>query len=369
MKILVFGMTENPGGIESVIMNYYRKIDRQKIQFDFLCNCKTIAYQEEIAALGGQVFSITPRKESFSAFRRELKSFMDTHAKDYDALWMNVCTLVNIDYLVAAKKAGIPRIIIHCHNPADTFGAVKQFMHNYNRRRLPRYATDFWSCSTESSPFFFDEGIRNGGHYRVIPNAIDTARFAFDAQVREEMRRKYALEDKLVLGHVGRFEEQKNHRQFIPIMESLVKENPAVRLLLVGQGSLEEEIRALAQSKGLLEYIVFCGVESRMEAVYQAMDVFVMPSLFEGLPVSVLEAQANGLPCVLSDTIPVAVKHNENVRFIPLDAEPHIWAQAVLSACESGRVATEKNAMFGSSYDMQCQITSFEEGLLTEVIA
>ncbi len=366
MKVLVFGMTENPGGIESVIMNYYRQIDRQKIQFDFLCNCKTVAYEDEIRALGGQIFSITPRKESFSAFRRELKHFMDTHAKNYDALWMNVCTLVNIDYLVAAKKAGIPRIIIHCHNPGDTFGTVKRLFHNYNRWRLPRYATDFWSCDEDSSAWFYSEDIIADDRYRVIPNAIDTARFAFNPETREIMRQKHGLTDNLVIGHIGRFEEQKNHRLFIPVLQELVKLHPAVRLMLIGQGPLEEEIRALAAQADLTQHILFCGIDPHVEHYYSAMDVFVFPSLFEGLGIVALEAQANGLPCVLADTIPAVVKHNANVQCLALSDDPTTWAQAILAAVADGRISAEDNRLFGSTYDMQQQVRHFENRMLSE---
>ncbi len=363
MKVLVFGMTENPGGIESVIMNYYRQIDRQKIQFDFLCNCKTIAYEDEIRALGGQIFSITPRKESFSAFRRELKHFMDTHAKNYDALWMNVCTLVNIDYLVAAKKAGIPRIIIHCHNPGDTFGTVKRLFHNYNRWRLPRYATDFWSCAEDASPWFYDELTITSDRYCVIPNAIDTARFVFNPETRAQMRKALDIEDALVVGHIGRFEEQKNHRFLIPVLKQLVKQQPSVRLLLIGQGPLEEEIRNLAEQEGLSAHLLFCGVNPHIERYYQAMDVFVMPSLFEGLSVAALEAQANGLFCIFSDNCTPATKVNSNVVFRSLN-DINGWVNTIQDAYAQGRLPKKQNALIGSPLDMAVQVKDFEQRLL-----
>ena len=150
-KVLVFGMTENPGGIESVIINYYRNINRDLIQFDFLCNCTTIAYEEEIRSLGGKIISVTARKKNPMKFRRQINEFMKIHAKEYDAIWINVCSLVNIDYLIFAKKYGIPRIIIHCHNSDNDGNQIKKLVHLYNKMRIEKYATDFWSCSDIAS--------------------------------------------------------------------------------------------------------------------------------------------------------------------------------------------------------------------------
>ena len=133
-KVLVFGMTENPGGVESVIMNYYRAMDRSRVQLDFLCNSDTVAYEEEIVALGGTVYKIPARRDGRRAFHQALDAFMAQHAREYCAIWVNVCSLANIDYLKAAKKYGIPKRIIHCHNAANGDSFLRGLLHRYNRR-------------------------------------------------------------------------------------------------------------------------------------------------------------------------------------------------------------------------------------------
>ena len=250
-KVLVFGMTENPGGIESVIMNYYRNISRDLVQFDFLCNCKKIAYEEEIRSLGGEIFNVTARKENPLKFHRQVNEFMKLHAVEYDAMWVNVCSLVNIDYLIFAKKYGIPRIIIHCHNSDNDGSQMKKLVHLYNKMRIEKYATDFWSCSDSASPWFFTQKIIHSDKYKVIPNAIDVDQYKRNDEIRAAMRKKYQVEDKIVIGHVGRFHFQKNHSFLIDIFEQLANQNEKYRLLLIGQGVLENDIKKLVEKKEL----------------------------------------------------------------------------------------------------------------------
>lgn len=358
-KILVFGMTENPGGIESVIMNYYRNINRNLMQFDFLCNCETIAYEEEIRSLGGKIFSVTARKKDPLKFRSQMNVFMKNHAKEYDAIWVNVCSLVNIDYLIFAKKYGIPRIIIHCHNSDNDGGRIKKLVHLYNKLRIEKYATDFWSCSDTASPWFFSQKIIQSSKYKVIPNAIDVDQYKRNDKIRAEMRKKYQVEDKIVVGHVGRFHFQKNHRFLIDVFEQLAKRNEKYRLILIGQGTLENEIKQLVKQKGLEQKVIFCGVQSDTNKFYQMMDCFVLPSVFEGLGIVALEAQACSLPCVLSDQVPRVVKINDNVRFLSLKADLSEWADAIEDYAEHSNLLCE-NHMNESIFSIKRQIDCFE---------
>ena len=147
-KVLVFGITENPGGVESFLVNYYRKIDRTKIQFDFLCNTHNeVAYENELKSLGGQVVHIAMRSKEPMKYRKELKEFMEKHASDYQAVWVNVCSLANIDYLKIAKKYGIKKRIIHSHNSQNMDNRIRMFLHMIHRQRISDYATYFWVCS------------------------------------------------------------------------------------------------------------------------------------------------------------------------------------------------------------------------------
>ena len=359
-KILVFGMTDNPGGIESVIMNYYRKIDREKIQFDFLSNSPYIAYEDEIKSLGGKIYLITARKKSYFKFRKELKAFMLQHAAEYEAIWVNVCTLSNIDYLISAKKYGIPKRIIHCHNSSNDGGRVKYYIHQYNKKRLSKYATHFWSCSEEASPWFFDDNVIKDPNYKVIVNAIDVKKYMRDETIRKQYREKLKVQGKIVIGHVGRFHFQKNHQLLIEIFKCLAERNEKYHLLLVGQGELEQEIKDIVEKENLNQRVTFLGARNDVDKIYQAMDLFMLPSQSEGLGIVALEAQATLLPCVLSDGVPEIVKVNDNVKFVSLNDTPEHWAnvaEKMLRECQP------INKLITSEYNIDMQVKNFEREL------
>ena len=359
-KILVFGMTENPGGIESVIMNYYRNINRDNIQFDFLCNCESIAYQEEIENLGGHIYSITARKENFWKFRKEMSDFMQLHAKEYEAIWVNVCMLSNIDYLIFAKKYGIPKRIIHCHNSSNDGGKIKLLAHNFNKNRLAKYATHFWTCSADAAEWFFDKNIINGQNYRVITNAIDISKYVRTDAIRNVYREQLNLTDKIVIGHVGRFHFQKNHEFLIKIFKELSNRDARYQLVLIGQGELEQRIKEIVTKEELEDKVSFLGVRNDVEKLYQCMDAFVMPSQFEGLGLAAIEAQAAGLPCILADTLPVSVKVNDNVCFQSLNQSIKNWADSVENMIKGKR---PENKIALSEYNIKNQVKEFEKEL------
>lgn len=364
-RILIFGMTENPGGIESVIMNYYRHIDREHIQFEFLCNSLKVAYEEEITALGGKIYKITSKKRNYFAFKRELDTFMRENAERYAAIWVNVCTLVNIDYLISAKKYGISRRIIHSHNAENDGGGVKKIRHSINKFRIGKYATDFWSCSEEAAIWFYQKSIFSSNKSKVIPNAIDLTRFNRDEPLRQRLRKEMGMEDKIVIGHVGRFHFQKNHHFLIDVFEELAGRNSRYHLLLVGKGNLENEIREMVGSKKLVEKVSFCGVRGDIENLYQVMDIFVFPSLVEGLSVAALEAQAYMMPCLLADSIPNTVKVNENVEFLSLNKKVGVWADEIERMLQIPR-DNLVNKLSLSQYNIQKQTQRLERLLLED---
>lgn len=359
-KILVFGMTDNPGGIESVIMNYYRKIDREKIQFDFLSNSPYIVYEDEIKSLGGKIYLITARKKNYFKFRQELKEFMLRHAVEYEAIWVNVCTLSNIDYLISAKKYGIPKRIIHCHNSSNDGGRVKYCIHQYNKKRLSKYATYFWSCSEEASPWFFNDKVIKKTNYKVIANAIDVKKYMKDEIIRKQYREELNVQEKIVIGHVGRFHFQKNHQLLIKVFKCLAERNEKYHLLLVGQGELEQEIKDIVEKENLNQRVTFLGARNDVDKIYQAMDLFMLPSQFEGLGIVALEAQAALLPCVLSDGVPEIVKVNDNVKFVSLNETPEYWANVAEKMLKESQPI---NKLITSEYNIDMQVKNFEREL------
>ena len=154
-KVLVFGMTDNPGGMESCIMNYYRHVDKNKIHFDFLCNWESMVCEKEVKANGSKVYTIPQKSRNYKAYKRAMNTFFSEHADEYDVFWYNTCTLTNIDYLIYAKRYGIKKRIIHAHNSGNETSMIRGILHYVNKIRLGRYATDFWSCSMAAAVYFF----------------------------------------------------------------------------------------------------------------------------------------------------------------------------------------------------------------------
>lgn len=329
MKILVFGMTENPGGVESVIMNYYRNIDRNVFQFDFLCNSyDKIAYEDEILFLGGKTIHFPARSKNPIEYYKKLERFFSKHAKEYKVIWVNVCSLANIDYLKLAKKYGIPKRIIHSHNSMNMDSRLRGMLHKWNKKSLDKYATDFWTCSDESSKWFYKPKLQK--KVITIHNAIDISKMAFELEKRMEYRKKLGWEDKFIIGNVGRLHFQKNQEFILDIFEKLIQKNPNARLVLVGQGEDEEILKKKAIQLGIMENVHFAGLSNDIQGWMSTFDFFLFPSKFEGLPLAALEAQASGLPVLASKgVISKNVQMTSNLMFMELDKPAEDWAKQI----------------------------------------
>ena len=338
-NVLVFGMTENPGGVESFLMNYYRRIDLNLFHFDFLCNSyDPVAFEDEIHAMGGRTVHFTSRRRNPVRFRRELESFFAKHAAEYQAIWVNVNSLANIDYLKMAQKYGIPKRIIRSHNAQNMDTKLRGMLHEANRGSLGRYATDFWACSEYAAKWFY-AGKGGKGELRhpavVIRNAIDVEKIRDGVARREEFRRQAGGDadwtDKYIIICIGRLHFQKNQKFAIDIMADLIPEMPDARLVLIGQGEDEDMLRAHVREKGLENEVYFAGVVTDIPGWLGAADFFLFPSVFEGLGIAGLEAQAAGLPVLASaDVIPRDIAVTDLLRFYPLEKEAAEWANEII---------------------------------------
>lgn len=333
-KVLVFGMTENPGGVESVIINYYKRLQNKKIHFDFLCNTKSkIAYEDLLINMHSKVYKITARSKNFFNYYKELYSFFKEHAHEYDCIWVNVNNLVNIDYLIMAKKFGIKKRIIHSHNSRlmekGIKANVKKIIHVVNKKRLSNYATDYWACSLDAAKWFYTDSLLKST--KIIRNAIDSRKMLFNMHKREKIRQKYHLENSLVIGNVGRLQLQKNQKFCLKVIRSLQVVNPNVKMVFVGEGPDHAKLVELVNKYRLNSKVLFVGVQEDIEGWLSAFDTFLFPSLFEGLPLALLEAQANGVPVVASsDAIPQDVKINRNFKFLSLNQNISYWLEYIL---------------------------------------
>lgn len=306
----------NSGGVESCIMNYYRNIDKTKIQFDFLVEntCKIIN-KDKIEAMGGKVIIIPPYTKIFKYIKELKRIFKEGN---YDIVHSNMNAL-SVFTLFAAWLAKIKVRIAHSHSTTNKKEWKKNLIKNILRPFSKVFATDYFACSELAGRWLFGNRTFNKGKVTIINNAIEVDKFLFNEEVRNQMRKELNIEDKFVIGHVGRFVEQKNHTFLIDIFYEVQKERPNSILLLVGDGPLYNEIYQKVEKLGILDKVIFAGVHKHPERYYQAMDVFILPSLYEGLPVVGIEAQANTLPCLFADTITKEILINRNVKMIDLE--------------------------------------------------
>ena len=360
MKVLVVGMTTNPGGIEAVVMNYVNNVDPKRVQFDFLSTFPNIAYEDELLKRGSRVVHVPIRHEHPIKFRKQLNSFMDEHAKEYDAIWVHLCSLANIDTLKAAYKHGIPQRIIHCHNSRNMWGGgVREVMHKAHRKQITKYATDYWTCSEDAVEWFYGEGMKSNPRYAYIPNAINPKELAFDMQTRAKVRDAMGWNGKIVLGNVARMQPQKNQAFMLHALAPVLAPSSNVVLAILGDGVLHESLQQEAEELGIAGNVQFLGLRKDIHDLYQGMDAFVLPSKFEGVSMAFLEAQANGLTCLVSDTLSDEGIVNDNVFKLPITPEgEQQWVDAVRQLDDSGN-RTQHPQIAGSAHDIHEQMKKF----------
>lgn len=345
----IFGAL-NPGGVELLVMNIYRCIDREKVQFDFaLTEGKKSFFDDEVLSLGGRIFYFDKSKSMMSNLSQILATkgpfkVMHSHLYFYSGA-----------ILSNAKRHGVPIRIAHAHN--TSFGQVytlKRRAYEWLMRKLIlQNATDLLGCSTDACKFVFGDGCMNDPRCSVMYNGFDVDAFAYNKCNGDAIRKQYGIEDKLVVGHVGRFEEQKNHTQLVEQFAAIKKRREDAVLLCVGRGSLMAEIRAKCEKLGVSDSVIFAGAQKDTPSYYSAMDVFLFPSLYEGLGSVLIEAQANGLHVVTSKTVvPGDIDVTGNATFVPLKAPADAWAEAVLAAANRSTDNTE-NEKVKQLYDIK----------------
>lgn len=316
------------GGVEAVIMNYYRNIDRSKVQFDFICDedSTNIPY-DEIKKLGGRVIICPPYQKIF----KYEKFLIDLFKKNnYKIVHSNINAL-SVFPLRAAKKAEVPIRIAHSHSTTNKKEWKKNLMKQVLRPFSKKYATDYFACSELAGRWLFGDKTFEQGKVTIINNAIDLDKFKYDEKVRKEKRKELNInDDTLVVGHIGRFVAQKNHTFLIDIFNELHKKEKNSILLLIGQGPLMSEIKQKVDSLGISDSVKFLGQRDDVNELYQVFDVFLLPSLYEGLPVVGVEAQATGNLCILSNSMTQETKILDTTKFISLDMKTEEWVSIIL---------------------------------------
>ena len=350
----------NRGGAETMIMNLYRHIDRERVQFDFVENSyEPAAFDDEICSLGGKIYRCPHYNgKNHFIYVRWWKCFFNEHKGEYRIIHGHLGSTAAI-YLKIAKKHGL-FTIAHSHN-ADTSHSIKSELYRLFSFRTRYIADYFFACSHAAGVDRYGDRIVISDRYKELSNAIETERFSFDERIRAKVRKEMGLSDSFVLGNVGRFSEQKNHVFLIRIFKEIVRLEPNAKLLLVGDGVLKDAIMKRARAEGLFDRIIFTGVREDVDALMQAMDVFVFPSLYEGLPVSLVEAQAAGLPCVISDSISSeSILIDELVTVCGLHDTPRVWSDKITERKAVIRKDRQQE-IIAKGYDIRDTVKQLEE--------
>lgn len=331
------------GGAQAFLMNVYNNIDREKVQFDFVVTPeeKKDLY-EQVEQMGGRIF-VCPKytgKNHF-AYCRWWNDFFAEHP-EYHVIHGHVRSTASI-YLKIAKKYGLVTIA-HSHSTSNGSG-ISAIVKNIMQLPIRHTADYLFACSDKAGKWLYGEKATKQPNYRMIPNGVDLKRFAFHEEKRHQMRNQLKItEDTFVVGHIGRITVPKNHQFLVELFAAYHKENPQSKLLLVGDGELFEAVQQQCTQLGIREAVIMVGSKTNTEDYYQAMDIFVFPSLWEGLPVSVVEAQANGLICLLSDVITRDVDLTDQVKYLSLN-EKSRWINEIARACPKPRTAASPENM------------------------
>ncbi|PGM87436.1 glycosyltransferase family 1 protein [Bacillus cereus] len=299
LRVLHVVVNMNRGGAETLIMNLYRNIDRSKVQFDFL-TCKEGVFDEEIVKLGGNIHRIPYVTDvGHRGYIKALDTFFYSHPQ-YKIVHSHMDKMSGF-VLRSAKKAGIPVRIAHSHSTSSEGGTIAKVYKWYAGASIIPCATHFLACSIAAAQWLFPD---RASTTEIFKNGIECAKFAFSSEIREQVRKELKLhKDAFVIGHVGRFAYPKNHTFLIDIFAQLIESRPKSILLLVGDGPLRVEMEKKVEKLNLTNRVKFLGIRSDINRLLQAFDIFVFPSIYEGLPVTLIEAQGAGLPCVISDNI------------------------------------------------------------------
>ena len=342
-------------GVEAVVNNYCRMMNHDEIQFDYFIDSDSdYLFSKEMEESGARYYVIPPTKDLFSRISALTGLFRDN---GYRIVHSHMNTL-NAPVLYAAKRAGVPVRISHNHSMAD-----RRETGNYILKLLLKptgkwFATHYMACGEKAGEWYFGKNACKTGKVFVLPNAIDIGKYRYNPRDRAKARKDLGIEDCFVIGHVGRFVPQKNHGFLIRVFSEIRKNRPDARLLLIGDGPLREDIKRAAEKAGIQDAVIFLGSRKDVSVLYNAMDAFALPSLYEGVPVVGLEAQANGLPCVFSDNISEETKAGENTLFLPLSQPEWIRAVSMIPA-RNGR-ADNETAMEGSRYDIRVSCSELE---------
>lgn len=336
-RILVYGMTDNLGGIETYLMNLMQEVNKYEVKFDFICDFPSISYSELISEYNSKVYFIPAKSKGLLKHWKELVKILLEH-KEYNTVYFNVLDAGTV-FTMLIPWLLRKKIVTHSHNNETT----KKKLHRYCRPALVLMTKQYLACSQSAAEYMFGKIPHIQKKVVLVPNAIDFEKYKYNTQIRDVKRKELKILDNMcVIGHVGRLSEQKNPFGMLDIFKEVLKREKNTLLLSIGTGELDEEVKAYASELGIEKHVKFMGKRTDVHELFQAMDVFFFPSFYEGFGIVVLEAQAAGLKCVVSNNIPHEVDITGNVSFIDLDSKATIWADELLKRSKQKRCSVEE---------------------------
>ncbi len=369
IRILNLFTIMNRGGAETMVMNYYRNIDRTKIQFDFLVHREERgAYEDEIEALGGRIYRMPPPHPGrFREHAKAVAEFLEAHP-EYSILHSHMSEL---GYFIfkEAKARGVKCTVCHAHN-APNFKSetlpekIKHVVRDAMKYGIRKYTDHMFICGLDAGRWLF--GAKNEGKFVMMNNAVDARKFSWNPEKAAELKARMQVQGNFVICHVGRFNAQKNHTFLIDIFNAVHQKHPDSVLLLTGAGDLEEKIRAKVENLGLSDSVRFLGLRDDVNDILLASDVFLFPSLYEGLPVTLVEAQSSGIKCLISDTIPDDCLLTKNVEVISLEKSAEDWASEVLKYADGYDRKDTFNEIAEAGFDIKENAKWLEEFYINE---
>lgn len=363
IKILQFPIASSKGGITQYVLQNWKYIDKSRFQFDFATMSKSLDFADELLNTGSKIFYISCYAEdNENKFIEEFRKILVDGKYDVVHLHTKQWKSFNVEKI--AKEVGVKKIIVHAHSTGiDTLDDEKRKKEercHYQLRECFKedMATDFWACSRLAADFLFPKTIPSD-KIKIMNNAIDITKFRFSKRVREEYRKKLGIKNDFVIGNVGRFVYPKNQEFLLRVMKEIVKIRNDCKLLLIGTGERESQYRQYVEENGLEDRVLFLGHRKDVNCLLQAIDMFALPSRFEGLPIGAIEAQMAGLKCICSDSISDEIVITNNVSMLPLDIE--LWKDEITKLAEGYEREDESECLRRAGFDIKSQIVKLEE--------
>lgn len=365
IRILQFPIANSNGGITHYALNNWKWMNKDQFECDFATMSKKLDFADEIIAMGSKIHYISCyAEENPEQFKEE---FRDILKQGYDVVHIHTKQWKGFLVENLCREANVPRVIVHAHNAGvdiedNQKRQVEIDKHEAIKKKIDdSLATDFWACSWLAADFIFGDQITKN-KIVIMHNAIELDKFAYSQKIRDEYRKRYGLENSFVIGHAGRFEYQKNHEFLIDVFDILSRTIDSAKLVLLGDGRLISKIKQKVKKLELEDKILFLGNRTDINNWYQVMDVFCLPSWFEGLPIVLVEAQASGLPCVISENITEEVRIIQELVRLPLDKSQ--WVQQIIKYLECNNRKDRKKKqklMTDAGYDIRHQIKIVEQ--------